>query len=207
MNSKEHWKNVYQNKSAEEVSWYQAIPTISLSIIRDSGLKKEQAIIDVGGGASTLVDSLLQEGFEDITVLDLSSQALEVAKQRLGERAEAVDWLAEDITQFSPKKKVFFWHDRAVFHFLTQSEDRAKYKKILASSVLSGGYVMIAVFSIGGPEQCSGLDIVQYDADKIKEALGVEFKLIDEQVEQHMTPSGNAQLFRYFVFRKVESAE
>ena len=202
MNSKEHWKNVYQNKSAEEVSWYQRVPTVSLAIIHDVGLQKNQGIIDVGGGASTLVDCLLQAGFEDISVLDLSPQALEIAKQRLGKRAEEVDWLAEDITQFSPKKKVDFWHDRAVFHFLTQSEDRAKYKKILASSVISGGYIMIAVFSIGGPEQCSGLDIVQYDADKIKEELGGEFQLIDERVEQHQTPSGNAQLFCYFVFRK-----
>ncbi len=203
MNQKEHWENVYQNKSAEEVSWYQEVPTISLSITQRLNLQKEDQIIDVGGGASTFVDSLLQAGFKKISVLDLSSSALELAKQRLGEQAEKVDWRVEDVTQFKAEQKYVFWHDRAVFHFLTQDEDRVKYKKALLSSITSGGYAMIAAFSVGGPKQCSGLDIVQYDADKIQKELGDEFEWVDEVIETHLTPNGKEQLFRYFVFRKA----
>ncbi len=197
-----HWENVYQNKSAEEVSWYQEVPAVSLSILQGLSLNKADRIIDVGGGASTLVDGLLQDGFTAISVLDLSSSALELAKKRLGEPAQQVDWLVEDITRFAPQKAYTFWHDRAVFHFLTKAEDRAKYKKVLASSVKVGGYIMIAAFSKGGPEQCSGLDIVQYDSDKIQNELGDGFQLLDEVAEEHVTPSGKVQLFRYFVFKK-----
>ena len=203
MNQKVHWEEVYQNKSAEEVSWYQEVPTVSLSIVHDLNLMKKSQIIDVGGGASTLVDGLLQEGFENISVLDLSSNALEQVKQRLGEWAKKVDWLVEDVTSFVPQKTYSFWHDRAVFHFLTKSEDRVKYKQVLDASVKTGGYVMIAAFSKNGPEQCSGLDIVQYDADKLKNELGVAFQLMDEVVEEHVTPNGKVQLFRYFLFRKL----
>lgn len=205
MNQKEHWENVYQNKSAQEVSWYQEVPTVSLSIIKDLSFNKEDRIIDVGGGASTLVDGLLQEGFERISVLDLSLSALEQAKKRLGERAKKVDWYEEDITLFAPNTSYRLWHDRAVFHFLTELSDREKYKQVLEASVKEGGYVVIAAFAKNGPSQCSGLNIVQYDADKIKKELGVTFQLMDEVIEKHMTPSKKEQLFHYFVFRKVSN--
>jgi SAM-dependent methyltransferase len=205
MNQKEHWENVYQNKSAQEVSWYQEVPTVSLSIIKDLSFNKEDRIIDVGGGASTLVDGLLQEGFERISVLDLSLSALEQAKKRLGERAKKVDWYEEDITLFVPNTSYRLWHDRAVFHFLTELSDREKYKQVLEASVKEGGYVVIAAFAKNGPSQCSGLNIVQYDADKIKKELGVTFQLMDEVIEKHMTPSKKEQLFHYFVFRKVSN--
>ncbi len=203
MSQKEHWENVYQANSAQEVSWYQEKATVSLSIVQALKLRKESRIIDVGGGASTFVDGLLLARFEDICVLDLSSHALDIAKRRLGGCATKVCWLVEDITLLEPKKRYDFWHDRAVFHFLTQNKDRAKYKEVLNSSVRLGGYVMIAAFSIGGPEQCSGLNIVQYDVDAIKKELGVEFQLMDERIERHVTPSGKEQLFRYFVFQKI----
>ncbi len=203
LNQKEHWENVYQNKSAEEVSWYQETPTISLSITQKLNLQKKAAIIDVGGGASTFVDGLLQAGFEQVSVLDLSSNALELAKQRLGVEAEKVNWRVEDVMQLKTEQKYTFWHDRAVFHFLTQAEERVKYKKALLSSVVSGGYAMIAAFSIGGPKQCSGLNIVQYDADKIRKELEGTLEWVEEVIETHLTPNGKEQLFRYFIFRKV----
>ncbi|MCF6253498.1 MAG: class I SAM-dependent methyltransferase [Thiomicrorhabdus sp.] len=205
MNHKDHWERVYQNKLAQEVSWYQEVPTVSLSIIEGLSFNKEDRIIDVGGGASTLVDGLLQEGFERISVLDLSFSALEQAKKRLGVRARKVDWYVEDVTLFSPNISYRLWHDRAVFHFLTELNDREKYKQVLETSVKEGGYVVIAAFAKGGPTQCSGLNIVQYDADKIKKALGVAFELIDDVIEAHVTPSKKEQLFHYFVFKKVSN--
>ncbi len=203
MGRKSHWENIYKDKSPLEVSWYQSKPAVSLSMIDNLSLKKEENIIDVGGGASTLVDHLIEKGFKNITVLDLSSNALELAKKRLDERSKCVHWEAEDVTNFSSQKTYSLWHDRAVFHFLTDKKDRQKYKMKLQSSVRVGGYVIIAAFAVGGPKKCSGLDIVQYSSKKMKEELGAHFNLIAEGSETHITPAGKEQLFGYYVFTKI----
>lgn len=202
MNKKAHWENIYQNKSPEEVSWYQNAPTISLDLIGACSLTHDAEMIDVGGGASTLVDRLLEKGYKHLTVLDLSENALEHSKKRLGNKATLIEWLVEDITQFSTLKRYDIWHDRAVFHFLTHESDREKYKNVLNRSVKVGGYVMIAAFAMGGATKCSGLDIVQYDAEKLKNELGDNFILIKQCTENHVTPSGNIQNFGYFLFLK-----
>lgn len=202
MSIKDHWESIYKEKSPIEVSWYQKEPTISLSLIRNLPLDKGEYIIDVGGGASTLVGYLLEEGFKNITVLDLSSNALALAKKQMGNKAELIDWKVEDVTNYVPEHDYSLWHDRAVFHFLTEKNDREKYKKVLEASIRDGGYVIIAAFSIGGPTKCSGLDIVQYDAEKLKNELGSCFSLIAEKSEKHITPAGKEQSFGYYVFMK-----
>jgi len=175
MNKKDHWESVYKDKSHLEVSWHQKKPTISLALIKKIAQNNTDCIIDVGGGASTLSDFLLEEGFNNITVLDLSSNALAHAKQRLGDKSTFIEWKVEDVTNFVSTNKYDIWHDRAVFHFLTTKDDREKYKQVLESSIKTGGCVIIAAFSIGGPKKCSGLDIVQYDAVKLKNELGNNF--------------------------------
>jgi len=199
---KDHWEGIYKDKFPSEVSWYQKDPIFSLSLIKNLLLERDENIIDVGGGASTLVDSLIEEEFKNITVLDLSSNALALAKKRLGEKAELINWEIEDVTNYVSEHEYTLWHDRAVFHFLTEKSDREKYRKVLESSVRDGGYVIIAAFSIGGPTKCSGLDTVQYDAEKLKNELGVSFKLINKKSEKHITPAGKEQLFGYYVFIK-----
>lgn len=202
MSRKEHWDDIYKEKSPDDLSWYQEEPTVSLSLIKNLFLEKDENIIDVGGGASTLVDYILKEGFKNITVLDLSSNALSIAKQRMGDNAYLIDWKVEDVTSHVAEKKYSLWHDRAVFHFLTEKSDRDKYIRTLEESVRDGGHVIIAAFMIGGPTKCSGLNIVQYDAKKIKNALGSNFNLIKEKPETHLTPAGTEQLFNYYVFSK-----
>lgn len=202
MNKKDHWESVYKDKSHLEVSWHQKKPTISLTLIKKIAQNNTDCIIDVGGGASTLSDFLLEEGFNNITVLDLSSNALAHAKQRLGDKSTFIEWKVEDVTNFVSTNKYDIWHDRAVFHFLTTKDDREKYKQVLESSIKTGGCVIIAAFSIGGPKKCSGLDIVQYDAVKLKNELGNNFTLIEERHENHITPAGKEQKFGYYVFTK-----
>ena len=202
MSRKEHWERIYKKKSPVEVSWYQEEPTISLSLVIKLLLGRDESIIDIGGGASTLVDCLLEEGFKNITILDLSSNALSRAKQRLGDKAALVNWKVEDITMYVPNHDYSLWHDRAVFHFLTEKNDREKYKRVLEESVREGGYVIIAAFAIGGPTKCSGLDIVQYDAEKLQKEIGTSFNLFEEKSEVHITPAGKEQLFGYYVFSK-----
>ena len=202
MNRKDHWENIYKDKSPLEVSWYQKTPTVSLELIKKLTLTNSDFIIDVGGGASTLVDCLIKDGFINITVLDLSSNALAHTQQRLGEKSSLVEWEVEDVTKFAARHKYDLWHDRAVFHFLTDKNDREKYRQVLEVSVKVGGHIIIAAFSIGGPTKCSGLDIVQYDADKLKSELGDNFTFIEEQFEKHATPAGKEQAFGYYVFSK-----
>jgi len=202
MNKKDHWESVYKDKSHLEVSWHQKKPTISLTLIKKIAQNNTDCIIDVGGGASTLSDFLLEEGFNNITVLDLSSNALAHAKQRLGDKSTFIEWKVEDVTNFVSTNKYDIWHDRAVFHFLTTKDDREKYKQVLESSIKTGGCVIIAAFSIGGPKKCSGLDIVQYDAVKLKNELGNNFTFIEERRENHITPAGKEQKFGYYVFTK-----
>lgn len=202
MSKKAHWDNVYQNKSPDEVSWYQQEPMLSIEIITSRSPSKEIEIIDVGGGSSTLVDCLLEKDYTHLTVLDLSANALEHSKRRLNDKADLIEWHVEDITKFSAPKRYDVWHDRAVFHFLTDEDDRKKYKDVLSDSVKTGGYVIIAAFAIGSATKCSGLDIVQYDAIKLKNELGENFTLIEQHTENHTTPSDNTQVFGYYLFLK-----
>ena len=202
---KKHWEGVYRNKSPLEVSWYQQEPTLSLSLITGASIPLDAPVIDIGGGASTLVDKLSDAGFSNISVLDVSGTALAHAKQRLAHKASTVHWYEEDVTRFEPPHRFLLWHDRAVFHFLTSSEDRKNYVDVLERSLVPGGHIIIMTFAIGGPEKCSGLDIVQYDADKLTKELGAGFELLETGFEVHLTPAGNQQKFVYF--RLVKSGE
>ena len=199
---KAHWENVYLNKSPDEVSWYQQEPTRSLQLIRTIQLDRTAAIIDVGGGASTLVDKLCDDGYKNIGVLDVSAHALAHSKERLADKACRAEWYEEDITEFEPPHQYALWHDRAVFHFLTRKSDRKKYVNILKRALLPGGHLIIMAFAIDGPKKCSGLDIVQYDADKLMAELAGGFELVETGNEVHMTPAGKEQKFAYFHFTR-----
>lgn len=206
VNRKEHWENVYTTKATTEVSWYQRTPTVSLSLIEAAEIGKKDAIIDVGGGASVLVDCLLDRGFTDVSVLDIAASAIASAKKRLSERATQVHWCENDITAFDLGVKFRLWHDRAVFHFLTEAKDRAAYLRNLDEHLAQDGHVVIATFSRNGPTKCSGLDIVQYDEESIARELGAAFRLRRSVTETHLTPGNKEQEFKYFHFtRNVEA--
>jgi SAM-dependent methyltransferase len=200
MNRKEHWDQAYVARRAREVSWYQKFPALSLKMIQKSQASKDTPIMDVGGGASLLVDFLLEQGYQDISVLDISAIALNKARKRLGDRAPRVEWIEKDITSFEPERKYGLWHDRALFHFLTFEGDRDKYIQVLKKSLQPGGQVLISTFAIGGPNKCSGLDIVQYDAEKLKCELGGEFTLMEQEQVRHNTPAKKEQLFGFYRF-------
>jgi ubiquinone/menaquinone biosynthesis C-methylase UbiE len=200
---KAHWEKVYQDKSPLDVSWYQKEPALSLDLIRRTQLAGNEAIIDVGGGASVLVDHLYKEGFTNLAVLDISDNALASAKKRLGKSAKSIEWLEADITQFEPLHQFSLWHDRAVFNFLTDQSDRKHYVKALKNSLKPGGHLIIAAFAIGGPDKCSGLEVVQYNSEKLIAELGEEFELIEERNEVHDTPANKEQKFIYFRFIKT----
>ena len=195
---KKHWESVYQNNSPLGLSWHQEEPGLSLRLIHSAHITLDAPIIDVGGGASMLVDKLLDDGFTNIGVLDVSAQALAVAKNRLGSRASGVEWYEEDVTLFSPPGPVSLWHDRAVFHFLTCKADRERYINVLKQALAGGGHLIIMAFAIDGPVKCSGLDIVQYDANKLMAELGAGFELEESGYETHITPAGKQQKFAYF---------
>ena len=199
---KKHWENVYQGRSPLEVSWYQQEPALSWRLIANAELTHDGSIIDIGGGASTLVDKLCEAGYTDISVLDVSASALALAKDRLAEKACQVQWYEEDITCFRPPRQFDLWHDRAVFHFLTNQADRDSYVSVLKQALKPSGHLIIMAFAIDGPIKCSGLDIVQYDADKLKTALGQGFKLVETGHETHITPTDKQQKFAYFRFIK-----
>ena len=199
-NRKKHWEDIYQDKDSHKVSWYQKMPLLSLELIQNSQLNSDDTIIDVGGGASELVDSLYGLGFRKLAVLDISKNALLSSQMRLGKRASDIEWYESDITQFTAPHLFSLWHDRAVFHFLTDINDRKKYINILKNTLKTGGILILAAFELGGPEKCSGLDIVQYDVEKISAELGGDFKLLDVRSEIHITPSSIEQSFMYFHF-------
>ena len=199
---KAHWENVYANKSPLRVSWYQKDPDLSLQLIRNTRLALDAAIIDVGGGASTLVNKLCEQAYTNVAVLDVSANALAHAKSRLAGKANAVEWFEEDVTCFSPPHRFSLWHDRAVFHFLTTKSDRDKYISVLKQSLEPGGHLIIMAFAIGGPVKCSGLEIVQYDTNKLMAELGQGFELVETGHEVHMTPSGMEQKFAYFHIKR-----
>jgi len=199
---KAHWERVYGDKLSEETSWYQAVPALSLELIANSGVGHHEALIDVGGGASRLVDYLLTAGFDDVTVLDVSPRALGQAQARLGSDAARVRWIATDITAFRPERSYRLWHDRAVFHFLIGAEDRARYLAALRQALPPGGHLVLAAFAPDGPPRCSGLDVVRYDAATLAVELGPEFRLIEERREAHRTPLGREQHFGFYRFQR-----
>ena len=200
---KTHWQKIFLEKSPLDVSWYQKEPKLSLELIRCTHVASNDAIIDVGCGASVLVDHLCKECFTNLAVLDISENALASTKKRLGDSAKSIEWFVADITQFDAPHKFSLWHDRAVFHFLTDHSDRKNYVKTLKNSLRPEGHLIIATFAIGGPEKCSGLEIVQYDSEKMIAELGDNFKLVEERKEVHITPANKEQKFNFFLFRRV----
>jgi len=201
MDTKKHWENRYETTEAEKLTWYQSKPSVSLGLIEKSCTPQE-ALLDVGAGASTLVDHLLERGFTDVTLLDLSESALNTTRSRLGARGEQVNFIATDITSWEPAQQYSLWHDRAVFHFLTESQDREAYKLALLSGLKPGGTLVMGTFAIGGPEKCSGLPIRQYDQARLEEFLGPDFVCQGTQLEEHPTPAGNTQLFHVASFQR-----
>jgi SAM-dependent methyltransferase len=196
-----HWENVYTRKGENEVSWFQENPAPSLELIEQVGASPASAIIDIGGGASRLVDNLVEMGFEDVTVLDLSEAALEAAKDRLGDRAAQAHWMVADATVWEPVKVYDVWHDRAAFHFLTEDRDRAAYVVRLERALKVGGHAIIATFALDGPERCSGLPVVRYDPASLGQTLGRAFQLVDSRRHAHATPWASNQSFQFSVFR------
>jgi trans-aconitate methyltransferase len=195
------WDQVYQNKESTAVSWYQEYPDQSMRLIEQAVSSPDEAIIDVGGGASVLVDSLLQKGYHQLAVLDISATALKCAQQRLCERAQMVEWLVADVTAFEPPHRFSLWHDRAVFHFLTAEADRKNYLAVLRKALEPNSHLVLATFAEDGPEKCSGLAVERYSVEKMVQTLGKEFVLLDHQSEIHTTPAGGEQKFNYFLFR------
>jgi len=200
---KKHWEDVYTKKTPTEVSWYQIEPTISLELIKFTEIGHTSKILDVGGGASVLVDKLLDQGFQNLTVLDISSKSLDFAKKRLGELAAQVSWIEADVTEFDPPQKYDLWHDRAVFHFLTDPNDRKKYVRNMEKALNPRGHAIIAAFAIDGPPKCSGLDVERYSPEKMKNELGDSFELIKSIKEVHVTPWDSEQKFIYCYFKKL----
>jgi hypothetical protein len=200
MDRKQHWEEVYRQKAEDTVSWFQPRPEISLALIHKTGAGKDEPLIDVGGGASRLADHLLAEGYKDLTVLDISDAALRRSRDRLGQAAGKVHWLATDVTLWRPQRRYRLWHDRAVFHFLTDATDRAAYRHTLASALTPDGTAIIASFALDGPERCSGLPVQRYSPDTLAAELGPGFHLTDRRDEDHTTPAGKLQRFQYSVF-------
>jgi len=198
MPQKEHWEQVYTTKSTTGVSWFQAHAEQSLRLIQDTGVPRSAAIIDVGGGASTLVDDLLAGGYRALSVLDISAAALKAAQVRLGNTADQVRWLVGDITSIDLPTQAFdVWHDRAVFHFLTTPEQRAAYVRQVLRAVKPGGHVIVSTFAEDGPLQCSGLPVMRYSANGLHAEFGAPFELIRHEQEEHRTPAGGIQKFVY----------
>ncbi|MBD3905330.1 class I SAM-dependent methyltransferase [Chryseobacterium sp. Ch-15] len=199
-NYKDHWENVYETKNPNEVSWTQKVPQTSLNLIEKVSKDKSSKIIDIGGGDSNLVDFLLEKGFKNISVLDISAKALEKAKTRLGAQAENVDWIVTDITEFKTNTEYDIWHDRAAFHFLTTEDEIKKYVEIVRSAV--SDTLIIGTFSLDGPQKCSGLPILQYNEERLKNIFSQDFELVKSFTENHITPFNTVQNFIFCQFKK-----
>lgn len=198
MEAKAHWDAIYETKAPTEVSWFSPHLQASLSLIEEVAPERSASIIDVGGGESTLVDDLLSDGYKNITVLDIAQTAIDVNIRRLGPAADQVTWLVADMRSAAlPQRHYDVWHDRAVFHFLTQPDDRRAYVQRVASSVKIGGNVIVAAFGPEGPDKCSGLDVMKYDAESLHDEFGPSFRLVRSSKELHRTPFGTTQQFLY----------
>ena len=204
MEQKTHWETIYRQKRPGEVSWYQPHLNVALDLLAKAGLSGESRIIDVGGGASTLVDDLLARDVKQVTVLDISGQALAAAKARLGEQAKRVTWIEADVTQAPlPHASYDLWHDRAVFHFLTDAQDRRRYVATMREALKPGGHAVLATFALQGPPRCSGLEVVRHSPDTVQVELGSRFRLVEAVEDDHKTPSGAVQKFVYVRFQKL----
>jgi SAM-dependent methyltransferase len=198
MDKKDHWEKVYGTKSPDAVSWFAPHLETSLNLIHEATQDKAASIIDIGGGEATLVDDLLAERFTNLSVLDISQRAIDVARERIGKNADQVHWYCADITQATLPQNYFdVWHDRAVFHFLTDAAQREIYVEQVMRSVKHGGHVIISTFGPEGPEKCSGLDVVRYDSERLHGQFGKTFKLLNSTTEIHKTPMGTTQQFLY----------
>ena len=197
-----HWQNVYATKATTDVSWFQATPSVSLDLIRKVSGSSRPSVIDVGGGASHLVDHLLIDGYDDIAVLDLSETALSATKLRLAVQEAKVEWIVADVTKWQPLRHYDIWHDRAAFHFLTEASDRTAYVQRLLTALRPGGHAIIATFAPDGPERCSGLPIVRYDAESLGGVLGGSLTLVETRRDDHQTPTGSVQRFQFSTFRR-----
>jgi 2-polyprenyl-3-methyl-5-hydroxy-6-metoxy-1,4-benzoquinol methylase len=198
-----HWQGVYAAKSERDVSWFEETPSLSLALIAACGVARDAPIIDVGGGASRLVDALLDEGYGTVTVLDLSEAALAAAQARLAASAAQVRWVVADVTRWTQPQSYQIWHDRAAFHFLTQGEDRRSYVATLRAAVLPGGHVIIGTFAPDGPEKCSGLPVMRHDAVTLGREIGDGFELVESRRHDHVTPWGSTQRFQFSRFLRA----
>jgi SAM-dependent methyltransferase len=200
-----HWDRTYTAKADTQLSWYQASPQRSLELIRSAASNRSASIIDIGGGTSKLVDELLSAGYTDLTVLDVSEVALGRSKARLGASSGKVSWLVANVTEWQPFRTWNIWHDRAVFHFLTDARDQDAYIAALRRGTASGSVVIMATFALNGPERCSGLPVQRYSPATLAARLGPDFKLYAEAGETHLTPFGTAQEFAYAALRRQQS--
>lgn len=199
-----HWQTVWTTKPADEVSWYQDDPAPSLAMIAAAGLRKDAAIIDVGGGASTLVDRLLERGYVHVAVLDIAEAALRQAAERLGPMGDDATWIEADVLDWRPVPGLFdLWHDRAVLHFLTEPADQARYVEVMKAALGPGATVVLAAFAPDGPEKCSGLPVRRHDSASLAALLGPEFRLVEDARQEHVTPGGNVQKFQWARFVRV----
>lgn len=199
-----HWRQVYTSKDERAVSWFEAVPQVSLDLVHATGIGQDAAIIDIGGGGSRLVDALLTDGFHDLTVLDVSQEALEKTKARLGARAASVHWIAADVTNWRSGRFYDVWHDRAALHFLTSPAEQTVYAGQVKRAVRPSSHVIIATFAPDGPERCSGLPIIRHDAASLSALLGPSFELIESRRHEHHTPVGVVQRFQFSRFRRAD---
>ena len=202
---KEHWDRVYSSKPVTQLGWYEPQPTPSLQLIERCGMDKHEAVLDIGSGASTLINALLEHGYENIYALDISEIALQKAKAELGAKAGRVQWMVEDITQPSKAfnlSEIALWHDRAVFHFFTDDQQRQNYLATLLRVLRPGGYVIMAAFAIGGASKCSGLDVRNYDVESLTQFLGSDFKIIASRQHTYQMPSGDLRPYVYTLFQR-----
>ena len=202
MERKEHWENVFSTKQEKEVSWYQESPKTSIDFIYKLNIPKDAKIIDIGGGDSYLIDALLALGYTNLSLLDISAKAIERIKNRLGEKAAKVSFIVSDVLEFKPDTTFDFWHDRASFHFLTEEKQITKYAELVASAVAKNGNMVLGTFSENGPKKCSGLDITQYDMEKMKAIFENDFDLLESFTEDHQTPFDTIQNFIFCSFKK-----
>jgi SAM-dependent methyltransferase len=197
---RDHWDAIYTSTDPSALSWFQPDPATSIAMIHDAGVKLDARILDIGGGASTLPDHLLAEGFKAVTVMDTASAAMDRSRQRLGRSAEEITWIAADVLTWEPQIRCDLWHDRAVFHFLTNPEDRARYISRLRTALVPGGSAIFATFALNGPRRCSGLPVQRYSAETLSTELGRGFTLVGMVTEDHITPSGSLQRFLFARF-------
>src|SRR5215831_14227180 len=204
MNARQtHWDNIYQTKPANSVSWFQPSARPSLEMIRATGVERTTAIIDIGGGASVLAGELLDDGFQDVTVLDIAAPALKTSQHRLASRACLVHWIVADVLAWNPQRSYGVWHDRAAFHFLTDPQDRLNYRDTVERALVPGGWLILATFAADGPERCSGLPVQRWSAGALAAEWGDGFELIEDLREEHTTPAGAVQAFTWCRFRRT----